>query len=276
MKKKSPLKKIIYVLLVIILIVPVLITVFGDRTLKAGIETAASKTLNVDVTLEDISLSLLSGSLELDNLIVPNPEEYKTDNLLEAGNIKIDVSIKSLISDTVEIDDMIFNDITVTIEQKGFTTNNLQEILDSLPKSDQEQPKDKKEKNLLIKNLELNNVTIKFRLLPLPGKMSTIPPLKLTPIKMTNLGTDNKMSVASLTAKILGAIAMGIAEQGIGIIPNEITEPIKGVLGTGSEAIIKGGQEVLKGTGEILKVGTDTGKGILDGINGLIKKKEDK
>ena len=278
MKKKSPLKKIVYVILIIILIVPVLITVFGDKALKAGIEAAASKTLKVNVTLDNVSLSILAGSVELENLIIPNPEGYENLNLLEAGKAKIDVGLKSLMSDTVEIDDMIFNDITVVIEQKGFT-NNLQQILDTLPKPDEEpedktDDKEKAEKNLLIKNLELNNITVKIKLIPLPGKIDTIP-LKLAPIKMTDLGTDNKMSVATLTAKILGAIAMGVAEQGVGIIPDEIIGPIKGVLGTGSEVILKSGEEVLKGAGEILKGAGDAGKDITDGLKGLFKKKKD-
>ena len=278
MKMKSPLKKIVYVILIIILIVPVLITVFGDKALKAGIETAASKTLKVDVTLDDVSLSILAGSVELENLIIPNPEGYENPNLLEAGKAKIDVGLKSLMSDTVEIDDMIFNDITVVIEQKGFT-NNLQQILDTLPKPDEEpedktDDKEKAEKNLLIKNLELNNITVKIKLIPLPGKIDTIP-LKLAPIKMTDLGSDNKMSVATLTAKILGAIAMGVAEQGVGIIPDEIIGPIKGVLGTGSEVILKSGEEVLKGAGEVLKGAGDAGKDITEGLKGLFKKKKD-
>jgi hypothetical protein len=267
MKKKSPLKKIIYVILILILVVPILVTIFGDRALKAGIETAASKTLKVDVTLEDIKLSMLGGTVELDNLIVANPEGYENPNLLEAGNIKVDVGIKSLMSDTVKIDNMIFNDITVVIEQKGFT-NNLQQILDSLPKPDNKE--EKEEKKLLVKNLEMNNITVIINMLPIPGNLDNFK-LKLTPIKMTNLGTDNKLSVAALTGKILTAIALGIAEQGLGIIPDEITAPIKGVLGVG----FKTGEGVLKGVGGILNVGTDAGKDITEGLMGIFKKKED-
>ncbi|MCF7955872.1 MAG: hypothetical protein K9M75_08735 [Phycisphaerae bacterium] len=277
MKKKSLLKKIVYVILALILAIPVLISVFGGKALKAGIETAASKTLKVNVTVEDVSLSILKGSVELENLIIPNLEGYENPNLLEAGKAKVDVGLKSLMSDTVEIDDMIFNDITVVIEQKGLT-NNLKELLKSLPKPDEKpddktDDKEKAEKNLLIKNLEMNNITVKIKLIPLPGKADTIP-LKLAPIKMTDLGTDNKMSVAALTAKILGAIAMGVAEQGVGIIPDEIIGPIKGVLGAGSDAIIEGGKEVIKGAGEVLKGAGDAGKDISDGIKGLFKKKD--
>ncbi len=278
MKKKSPLKKIVYVILIMILIVPVLVTIFGDRALKTGIETAASKTLNVDVTLEDISLSILSGSVELENLVVANPKGYQNTNLLEAGKAKIDVALKSLMSDTVKIEDMIFSDITVVIEQKGLT-NNLQQILGSLEKPDKDKPKEKTddkektEKKLLIKNLELNNINVKVKVTPLPTEFDTIK-LTLTPIKMTDLGTDNKLSVAMLSAKILTAIAMGVAEQGVGVIPDEITEPLKKVLGTGSQVIIKSGKEVLKGAGEILKIGKDAGKDISDGIKDVFKKKD--
>ncbi|MBW8015636.1 MAG: hypothetical protein FVQ82_05580 [Planctomycetes bacterium] len=273
MKKKSPLKKIVYIILVIILIVGVLVPVFGNRALKAGIESAASKALKVDVTLDDISLSILKGSVELDNLIIANPKGYQNPNLLEAGNVKIDVGLRSLMSDTVKIDNMTFDNITVTIEQK-ILTNNLQQILNSLPKSDKTGEKDKAKKKLLIKNLEMNNITVKIKLLPIPGKIDTIP-LKLTPIKMTNLGTDNKLSVATLTVKILGAIAMGIAEQGVGIIPDEIIEPIKGALEVSTKAILKTGQEVIKGAGEVLKGAGDAGKDITEGLKGLFKKKED-
>jgi hypothetical protein len=91
---------------------------------------------------------------------------------------------------------------------------------------------------------------------------------------MKDLGSDDKMSVATLTAKILGAIAMGVAEQGVGIIPDEITGPIKDVLGAGSEVIIKGGKGVIKGAGGVLKGAGDAGKGLLDGAAGLFKKKK--
>lgn len=279
MKTKNTLKKIIYIILIIILVVPVIISIFGDRALKIGIETAASKTLKVKVTLEDISLSILSGSVELDNLIVANPEGYENTNLLEAGNVKVDVGLKSLMSDTVNINDMIFNDITVVIEQKGFT-NNLQQILDSLPKSDDAKTeektdgKEKASKNLLIKNLEMNNITIKIKLIPLPGKIDTIP-MTLAPIKMTNLGSDDKMSIAQLSAKILTAIAMGVAEQGIGIIPDEILGPIKGVLGSGSKILIDSGKEAIEGAGKIIDIGKDAGKDISEGLQGLFKKKKE-
>lgn len=270
MKKKSLIKKIMIVILIVIFLIPVFINIFGDRVLKSGIETAASNTLKVDVTLEDISLSLLSGSVEMDNLIIPNPEGYENPTLLEAGNAKINVGLMSLMSDTVKIDDIIFNDIMVTIEQKDLTTNNLQEILNSLPKPEEKPEKEKPEKNLIIKNLEMNNISVKIKMLPIPGKADTLK-LNLAPIKMTDLGTDNKMSFAELTAKILGSIAMGIAEDGANLIPKELRE----VLGTGTEAIIEGGKDVLKGAGEVLKGAGDAGKDISDGLKGLFKKKKE-
>ena len=83
------------------------------------------------------------------------------------------------------------------------------------------------------------------------------------------------MSVPELTAKIFTAIILGVAEKATGIIPDEITKPIKEVLGTGSNVIIKSGAEVIKGVGGIFKIGTDAGIDILDGLIGSPKKKDD-
>jgi hypothetical protein len=58
-------------------------------------------------------------------------------------------------------------------------------------------------------------------LLPVPGKTDTLT-LKLAPIKMTNLGDDNKLTTAVLSSKIMLAITDGIAEQGTGVLPKEI------------------------------------------------------
>lgn len=274
MKKAKIIKGIIAAIVVLIVVIIALIAMFGNRALKTGIETAGSKTLNVDVTLEKISLSIFAGAVELNDLIIANPEGYQNPNLLEAGRVKVDVELASLMSDTVNIEDMIFEDITIVVEQKGLT-NNLQEILDSMPKADEDAEPVEKEpaeeekpaKNLVIKNLELNDIQVKVKLLPLPGKADTIP-LKLAPIKMTDLGTDSKLDMAKLTAKILVAIAEGIAKDGVGLIPDDIIGPMKDVLGEGAGALIESGKELLEN-------GKGAGNGIIESIKGLFPTEKD-
>ena len=289
MKTKGVIRFVLIGLAVLILLVMVLVGVFGDRALKMGIEKGASSALKVGVTLEDASLSLLAGSVGLKGLVVDNPEGYQHEHFLELDSAKVDVAVGSLMSDTINIEKIHFDEMTVLIEQKGLS-NNLKEILSSLPKAE-DKPKDEGPgKNLLISDLNLSNITVKVKLLPIPGQADTVT-LKLAPIVMKDLGTEKKMDIAKLSAIILGAIAKGVAQQGAGLLPEDLTKSIGSAL-EASGILLEGGLEVI-GEGldagkqvleegldvgkDVLDVGKDIGEGIGDGIKGLLggKKKEE-
>lgn len=273
MKKLS---KVIGIILLIFLVSAVLvvlaINIFANRALKAGIEIAATKTLNVKVGVGDVDLSIMGGKLGLQKLEIDNPPGYQHDKMLELKEAKVGVNIKSLLSDVVEIKEIKLDGVNVVIEQKGFTSN-IQEIIKALPKAEAEKPEDaigKPAKKLHIDNLEITNVTVKVKLLPVPGKSDTVP-LNLNPIRMTDLGSDNKMDLAKLSAKILLAIAAGVAEQGAGQLPKDMTDGMKATL---SEAKELGKTAAEKGK-QIFETGKDEGKEIIGGFKDLIKKAEE-
>ncbi len=288
--KKKVLKPIIIIVLVFVILVVTLIHLFGDRALKAGIETAATKTLGVNVTIGDLSLSLLRGKLELRDLVIDNPPGYQHPELLNIGRAYIDVTVTSLLSDTVKIEEIRFEDITMVIEQKGLT-NNLKEVLNALPsgqtapKSTTDEP-DTEGKKLHVDNLEISNVAVKVKLLPIPGKADTLT-LKVAPIKMTDLGSDNKLSTAKLSAKVLAAIAAGVARQGGGVLPKDIVSSINSTLKEKGDLLIDSGKEIFditSGIGkdaidsskdigkDIIEGGKDIGEGVGEALKGLFKK----
>lgn len=134
-----------------------------------------------------------------------------------------------------------------------------------------------------IDELVISNTTVKVKVLPVPGKLDTIP-LKLATIRMTNLGSDNKLDAAVLTGKILSAIARGIAEQGAGILPDDLVNGLSTALGKTLDLgkdVIKGGadvgKKVIEGAGDagkkVLEGAGDIGKGIGEGLKGLLKPK---
>ena len=260
---------------ILLAIVVVLINLFADRAVKIGIETAATKALNVGVSVDDVKLSIMAGKLTLGNLVINNPPGYQYDKLLQLQNAKIAVDIRSLLSDTVNIKEIKLDGAQVVLEQRGITNNNLQDIIKSLPSAPkteaQAQPSGKK---LHIDNLELSNITVKAKLLPIPGKADTRT-LKLAPIKMTNLGGDNKLDTAALSGKILWAIAEGVAQQGAGVLPDDMVNTMKSTLAKTTQL----GKEVLK-TGEnlgkeVLKTTEDLGKELTEGLKGLLKPKKE-
>jgi len=270
---KKILIKILVAILIVVVAAAALVHFLGDRALKVGIETAATKVLGVGVTVGDVSLSLLSGTLDLNNLVISNPDGYEHPNLLELGNGHVNVGVTSLLSDTVNIEDIRLDGVTVTIEQKGFS-NNLNVVLASLPAGGAKEAKPEEEaaedKKLQIANLEVSNVKVKVKLLPIPGRSDTVE-LTLAPIRMTNLGSDEKMDTAKLTGKVLSAIAKGVAQEGADILPKELVGPIKSTLTEQGAVFVETGKKVLEESTELGKDVLDKSKGIGDGAVDALK-----
>ncbi len=283
---KKPFKKlkiILLMILILVIIAVVAINLYANSAVKWGIETAGTKTLGVGVKLDNANLGILSGTLGLKKLIIDNPKDYQNPHLLELSDGNIQVRIGSLLSDVVEVKQIKLDGVDVVLEQKDVRGNNLQDILKNISKNlpKTEQPKESEQK-LHIETLEISNINVK--LLPIPGIVDSIP-LSLETIKMTNLGSDNKLSTPRLVMVILVAISKGIAEEGAGVLPDDIIGPLNTTLSQLDQLLqtrLKEGQEILK-TGEDIgkgakEIGEDLGKEVKDiteGIKGLIKPKKD-
>ncbi|MFC1676028.1 AsmA family protein [Planctomycetota bacterium] len=270
-KPKKIMRNALLTILILVVLVMVLLSVFGGGVIKKGIETVASDTLKVGVAIGDMDFSILRGRIGFQDLVIDNPPGYKHEKLLELGDARISVKIGSLLSDTVEIREIALDNVNIVIEQKSLTTNNLSEIIEALPseKEATEKQPDKPAKNMHIGNLELTNITVKAKLLPVPGKVDTIT-IKLDPIIMKDLGRDEKLDTAKLTGKILVAIAKGVSKQGAGVLPDDMVNSMKTALGKTLEF----GKTTVEETGKLLKQGKDVGEETLKGIKGLFKSKK--
>jgi len=288
MKVVKVIRWVVVIVLIIIVSAVVLFHLFGSQAMKMGIETGGQQALNVDVSVDDVDLAVLQGKAGVENLVVGNPPGYKNEKLLNLGEARVNIDLGSVLTDQVNISEIKIDGIELVIEQKGLT-NNLQEIIKGISsgpsapeKEEKKEPSEPSGKKLLIENLEISNVLVKVKLLPIPGKTGAIPPLKLSPIKMQNLGSDNKMDMAVLAKKILLAIAGGIVEQGAGVLPKDITGPMADglkQLGALPEALLKEGGKILdtgKDAGQdIIKEGKKIGDEATKTLKSLIPKKKD-
>jgi len=86
MKKAHKILRVVLLVIVVLVVsVVALIHLFGNSALKAGIETAASKTLNVGVGIDDMDFSILGGKVSFQGLVIDNPPGYQHDKLLEVS-----------------------------------------------------------------------------------------------------------------------------------------------------------------------------------------------
>ena len=262
--------------LLCIVIVVGLIHTLGDRALKLAVETGGTKALNVGVTVDNASFSLIRGRLLLKNLAIHNPSGYQTPSLFEMDRLEIEADLPSFLGKTVHVKKIYIDAAGLTVEQKGLS-NNLQEVLDhvssSKPKpADPKQPSEGKE--VLVDDLDITNTKVQVKLLPIPGRAEDLS-ITLTPIQIKNLSSDKPITVAELVVRILGAVADGLAQQSGDILPGEITGPLKSVLGAGG--ILESGKQVLDKTiQDIQKPAEEIIKQSQDLLNILGGKKEEK
>lgn len=268
MKAVNKIVKVVVLAVAIVLVILVGgLYVFGGHLVKIGVETAATKALGVRVDIADVDISILGGSVEIEGLIVGNPAGYEHKNLLELGRARVAVNIGSMLGDTVQIKEVKLDGINLVIEQKGLS-NNLQDVIKAIPSGEPGQREEAAEpgKKLRIDSLEITNVTVKAKLL---GKSDTVT-LKLKPIRMTDLGSDDKLTVAKLTGKILLAITVGVASQGAGVLPEDMTKTMKATLGKTIEL----GKTATEEGKKLIEESKDVGKGLLEGFKGLLKGKK--
>ena len=246
------LRVIVLVILVLIVAIVIAVNLFADRAVKAGIESTATRALNVEVSVSDVDLSIISGKLVLQNFSIGNPPAYQHDKLLVLKNSEIEVEAKSLLSDVVNIKQIRIDNVDVIIEQHSVSENNLHDVIQAASKTDEW-------KKLRIDNLEISDITVKVYLMTNAEQTEPIT-LALSPIKMTNLGRDNKMDIAALLKEIILAIADSVVEEGVGVLPTDIVGTMTSTL----SKTINLGTRIMEGK-------EDIGKEITEGLRNLLK-----
>jgi hypothetical protein len=224
-KFRKAIKSALLVLVAIVLIVVALILaagVFGDGMVQTAIENAGVNALRTAVTIEKTRLSLLRGSLSIQDVTIDNPPGYQHKTFLTLRRGDTHVKTLSLFSSKIMVRDLILDGIDVILEPNGVSSN-LQDLLNALRNATFFG------KPLCVSNLEITNITV-YMALPSAGGPAQAISLKLSPIRMTDLGRNERVDMAILVRRILTAIAGRIAEQSGQLLPKEVIGPMGGVI----------------------------------------------
>lgn len=119
----------------VLLVVFLGLALVSGTLLRRGIEAAGSAASGVPTTLDSASLSLMSGRVQLGNLVVGNPEGFQTERAAAVGAVDVQVGLFSLLGDTIRIAHIDIEAPEVTIEM-GPGGTNLGQILAHLEHGD--------------------------------------------------------------------------------------------------------------------------------------------
>src|SRR5258708_23624203 len=124
---KRIIKRIILVLLLLVILGAVAIHFFLDAAIKRGAEAFGPKLAQVDVKLDGVNLFLVTGSCNVNGLVVGNPQGYKTPWAINVDQANVTVQPASLLSDKIVIQSIRAHNPQITLET-DLRHNNLSKI----------------------------------------------------------------------------------------------------------------------------------------------------
>ena len=186
----------------------------GDIT-KAGIETLGPRITKVSVKVDQVNLSLLSGSASVKGLVVGNPPGYQAPNAISAGLISVGINPFSILSDKIVLRSLRLESPEITFEG-SLSGNNLSTLLNNVNGTAKETAQNggavpsgpgapaKPSRKYEVDDLLITGARVHVIIAELGGKETT---LVLPPIHLTNLGTNKEgITVADLSRSVLNAI----------------------------------------------------------------------
>lgn len=217
-------KKILSVIGVVVVILIVVVLVSLGSIIKTGIEKFGPKIAGVPMSVEKVRVNPLSGQVSVNGLIIGNPEGFHTPSAMELGEFKLNLSLASLFTDTIQIKQILINAPEITYE-KSLRTSNLSTLMDNLASEEtaaEDQPTEEPEKEkapakkVIIEDFQLNGAKVHVTLTALGGRKMTLP---LPPIQMKDLGkgtggTNVKEVLSEVFASINDAIIKAVAASG--------------------------------------------------------------
>jgi uncharacterized protein involved in outer membrane biogenesis len=228
------------VILVVLLVIGVFM--FLNDIVKKGVETVGPKLTKTDVRLASSQISPLSGSGRMTGFLVGNPEGYKTDSAIKIGDVKVDVDVGTLLSDTIIVEEINIQGPEITFEG-GLRGNNLSKLLDNLEAStgaDKEKPEPEDSavagKKFVAKDIVIQGGKIHVNITGLGATTTTI---AMPDIHLQNVGSDGSgITLAQLSKEILEPLiktSLKASIEAIGKLGNDVTRLGKDITGMGKE-----------------------------------------
>ena len=152
-------KKFIFFLIIVILLIFILSEFIGDKIIKGTIETNISKSLNRETKIRNLKINYLKGEAILEDIILKN--KNFPDDLLSIDKIYAKLKSSSIFSDNIEINKIELDGLNINyfFNLKNAKVNDNVKSLSKSLKNDDKNPSNVKEFNieeLIIKNVKLS------------------------------------------------------------------------------------------------------------------------
>lgn len=190
---------------------------------RIAIVEIGSRLTKTTVKLENVRIDLLNGLVQLDGLEIGNPPGFTAPNAVRLGTARVVLNVRSVLSDTVVIDEILVEAPDVTFE--GLPTSNLSVIQGNVTAAvpaGSSKPADNKpaatgSRKLLIKKISLVNGRVAARL----GGQSlrlALPNIHLTDIGKESGGATPEQAFSTVFSAITRSATGAVTDEAAGAV----------------------------------------------------------
>ncbi|HRR33635.1 MAG TPA: AsmA family protein [Kiritimatiellia bacterium] len=267
MKKLGKILMWVVIAVVALLVVAVLTL---PMTIGPIVKTAASvggpKALGVPVSVGDVKLNPLAGSLTVSQVKVGNPQGYSDKDAFAVDYVEVGLNMRSLMSDTIVVRKIQIDAPAISYESKDGKSNFDAMMANAKKASEEEKKQTDKEKKpgkkVVIEEFSLKNAKVSFSSGMTMGKALTIP---LPSVTVRDIGkSSGGASAVDALTEVINGILGGLTQAVTGAA-SAAGDLLKGVGGAASNAA-KGATDAAAGA---VKSAEDAAKGAGDAIKGV-------
>lgn len=248
--------KIGIVALVVLIVIGVVVALSLESIIKKGVETVGPKVTKVDMKLEGVSLSPLSGNGAIKGLVIGNPEGYKSPTAIKVGRASLTINPKSLLSDKIVVHSIEVQAPEITLEG-GLKENNLTKILANVQEfaGAEKEGKTGAGEKKASKKLQVDEFTVSGAKVNVSLSMLGNKPMSVTipDIHFKDLGTGpDGITVGELSSKVFTEIV----DKTLTTVASEVGKLGKEAIGTAKDAgksATEGVKSATKSIGDLFK-----------------------
>lgn len=179
-----------------------------NRVIRSAVETYGPQATKSEVKLGSVNVSPFSGNASLSNLFVGNPQGFKTPSAFKLGGMRVALEVRSVLSDTVAIREIVIRGPEITYELGPGGSNlavlqkNVEAYSGTGAKGRGPTPQSQQGgKKVIIDRLRVEQGKLYMSAVPLKGEPVT---LALPDIELKNLGKEGQgVSLATVVEKVL-------------------------------------------------------------------------
>ncbi len=237
-----------------------------EPLVKGVVHKYGTQIVGTDVNLTGFKFRPLSGFVEIDGLTVANPTGYSAPNLFSLGSIKVKLNVKSLMTDTIVVEDITVTKPEITYEMPDFTTSNVMQIQENIAKNTASSSKVENVEEAEIKTevSEKGKFVVIRKVLVEGGALSAITPLQknetaltlnMPAIELTGIGEERKgVSISESITTIFNKILFNA------------TSVVTSALGNASEMAKKAVSATLDEAKNVTDTAKEGAKSLLDSV----------